>query len=38
MLFTADHDEPPRKAPSGGWVALSDWGKVGKEMTAQAST
>ena len=28
----ADHDEPPRKAPSGGWVALSDWGKVGKEM------
>lgn len=27
----ADQNEPPRKAPSGGWVALSDWGEVGQE-------
>jgi len=27
----ADQQEPPRKAPSGGWIALSDWAKVGKE-------
>ena len=27
----ADEKEPPRKAPMGGWVALSDWPSVGLE-------
>jgi len=27
----ADQEEPPRKAPSGGWIPLSDWPKVGHE-------
>ncbi len=27
----ADREEPPRKAPMGGWVALSDWPRVGRE-------
>jgi CRISPR-associated protein Cmr3 len=27
----ADHQEPPRKAPSGGWIALKDWSLVGQE-------
>lgn len=27
----ADGNEPPRKAPSGGWVALSDWDQLAHE-------
>lgn len=28
----ADKQPPPRKAPSGGWVALNDWHKLGQEV------
>lgn len=27
----ADGKEPPRKAPSGGWIALKDWPLMGQE-------
>lgn len=27
-----DGGEPPRKAPSGGWVAVSDWHRLGQEQ------
>ncbi len=27
----ADGNDPPRKPPSGGWVALSDWSRLGHE-------
>jgi CRISPR-associated protein Cmr3 len=27
----SDGRDPPRKAPSGGWIALADWPRVGSE-------
>jgi CRISPR-associated protein Cmr3 len=27
----SDGRDPPRKAPSGGWIALKDWSQVGSE-------
>jgi len=31
-LGPADAGDPPRKAPSGGWVALSDWHRLSQDV------
>jgi CRISPR-associated protein Cmr3 len=34
----SDRQEPPRKAPSGGWISLKDWALVGEPGKDRKST